>query len=494
MTLNFQGEKVGEKDHKLNINVIYGAKKKEPRGEKCDKCQQTSINPLNGFSNGRTGEHFAVCDDCYKCSQCKQKNIETIANEQSEKWVAGTWLCQECHDNKPGNKNQKENPNSDASLENEDIYCEKCDKWLDNPTDYTKIGGWKVKCNSCQSTIEVVKGEKENETGYYPLNVYILTNTYCYVCGRKNCWSEEGIKRWEEDNKHKKPNWKKRKKERMAIQHDWKDWELILRHDCYLNCPSGEGGCGKKFKLTQKSAPLFQWRHLEFFPDERCASCRLKEFKDLIAKAKQKGQELNKEGKEYLKELEEMVAEENGGSSTAPTSPSSPPTSSTPTTSTSKLVKKKKRLTTEITILETVPNKTPIQETHLTNKKQELKGVEELETIIKYFLENKVKKITMEGEKLVIEYSNGSKKTVATDTNQLKTIWDRMKKVNKKSLLASELGIDIKAKNNPLSNNPSNQPNTDKKWWWIGGGVIVLLVIGGVVYLLKKGRRGKKKV
>ena len=194
---------------------------------------------------------------------------------------------------------------------------------------------------------------------------------------------------------------------------------MILRHDCYLNCPStGSGGCGKKFKITQKSIPLFQWRHLQVFHDERCATCRLKELKELIAEAKKKGQYLTEEGKEYLKELEEMAAEENGGSSTTPISPSSLPSSSTPSTSTIKLGKKKKQLTTEITI---------------------------------------------EDEKLVIEYSNGTKKTVSVDTNQLKAIRDRMKKVNKKSLLASELGLDYSAKNNPSTNKPSNQ--TNNKWW-----------------------------
>ncbi|CAG8619735.1 7915_t:CDS:1, partial [Diversispora eburnea] len=107
-------------------------------------------------------------------------------------------------------------------------------------------------------------------------------------------------------------------------------------------------GCGKKFKLTQKSAPLFQWHHLEVFHDERCANCRLKEFKELIAEAQRKGQHLTEEGKEYLKELEEMATEESSSSSSpTPTSPISPPSSSSPTTSTSKLGKKKKRLTTE---------------------------------------------------------------------------------------------------------------------------------------------------
>jgi hypothetical protein len=235
---------------------------------------------------------------------------------------------------------------------------------------------------------------------------------------------------------------------------------MILRHDCYLNCPSGEGCCGKKFKITPKTIPLFQWRHLQVFHDERCANCRLKELKELIAENKKNGRELTEEGKEYLKELEEMAAEESSDSTT---SPSSPPSSSTPTTSTIKLGKKKKRLTTEITILETAPNKTPIQETQLTNKKQELKEIEELETIIKYFLENSIKQITMEGEKLIIEYSNGTKKTVSVDDNQLKIIQERMKKVNKNSLLASELGLDYGAKNNPSSNNPSNQ--TNNKWW-----------------------------
>jgi hypothetical protein len=203
---------------------------------------------------------------------------------------------------------------------------------------------------------------------------------------------------------------------------------------------------------------------LEFFPDERCASCRLKQLKELIAEAKKKGKELTDEGKEYLKELEEMVAEENDSSGTTPTLPipSSPRTSSTPATSTSKLVKKKKWLTTEITILETVPDKSPTQETQLTNKKQELKEVEKLETVIKYFLENSIRQITIEGERLVIEYSNGTKKTVAIDNSQLKVIRDRIKKVNKKSLLASELGIDVSAKNNPSSNNPSNQTNNNK--------------------------------
>jgi len=72
--------------------------------------------------------------------------------------------------------------------------------------------------------------------------------------------------------------------------------------------------------------------------------------------------------------------------------------------------------------LEAISDKTPTQETQLTNKKQELKDIEELETVIKYFLENSIKQITMEGERLIISYSNGTKKTVATDTNQLKTI------------------------------------------------------------------------
>jgi hypothetical protein len=115
--------------------------------------------------------------------------------------------------------------------------------------------------------------------------------------------------------------------------------------------------------------------------------------------------------------------------------------------------------------LEDTSNKTPTQETQLTSKKQELKEVEELEIVIKYFLENSIKKITIEGEKLIIEYSNGTKKTVAVDDNQLKAIRDRMKKVNKNSLLASELGLDYSAKNNPSSNNPSNQTNNSNKWW-----------------------------
>src|SRR5438132_305223 len=59
-------------------------KQPNERGEKCGKCHK-QVKNLNGFSNGRTGEHFSLCDDCYKCSQCKKKNIETITNEQSNK-------------------------------------------------------------------------------------------------------------------------------------------------------------------------------------------------------------------------------------------------------------------------------------------------------------------------------------------------------------------------------------------------------------------------
>lgn len=162
-----------------------------------------------------------------------------------------------------------------------------------------------------------------------------------------------------------------------------------------------------------------------------------------------------------MAELKKLVSGGSGGGST-PKSSSVPPSSPFPATSDSSPLKtaetKKKELKAVITKLETIPNKTPIQETQLTNKKQELKEIEELEMIIKYFLENKIKKITAEGEKLVIEYSNGIKKTVAVNTNQLKTIQDRMKKVNKKSLLASELGLDYGAKNNP-----SEQTNSDKK-------------------------------
>jgi hypothetical protein len=38
----------------------------------------------------------------------QKKNIETIANEKSERWIVGTWLCRDCYDNKPGNKKNKE--------------------------------------------------------------------------------------------------------------------------------------------------------------------------------------------------------------------------------------------------------------------------------------------------------------------------------------------------------------------------------------------------
>ncbi|CAG8645426.1 12303_t:CDS:2 [Ambispora gerdemannii] len=192
------------------------------------------------------------------------------------------------------------------------------------------------------------------------------------------------------------------------------------------------------------------------------------EFEEQLTEAKKEGQELTDEGKEYYEELKKLVHGKSSSVSSTPSSSGVPPSSPFPATSSTSPLKtaetKKKQLKAEIANLEATNNKTPTQETQLTNKKQELKGVEELETVIKYFLENSIKKINIEGEKLVIEYSNGTKKTVAIDNNQLKTVRDRMKKVNKKSLLASELGLDYGAKNNPSSNNSSNQTNTDKKW------------------------------
>ncbi|CAG8673607.1 2707_t:CDS:1, partial [Cetraspora pellucida] len=181
-----------------------------------------------------------------------------------------------------------------------------------------------------------------------------------------------------------------------------------------------------------------------------------------------------------------------GGST--PKSSSVPPSSPFPATSTSSPLKtaetKKKQLKAVIANLETISDKTPTQETQLTNKKQELKEVEELETIIKYFLENSIKKITIEDEKLIIEYSNGTKKTVEVDTNQLKTIRDKMRKVNKNSLLASELGLDY-------ASNPSNQKEnkgTNYTPWIIGGSIVGgIALVGGIIFLLTRGRKKTRK-
>ncbi|CAG8717969.1 11108_t:CDS:2, partial [Racocetra fulgida] len=223
-----------------------------------------------------------------------------------------------------------------------------------------------------------------------------------------------------------------------------------------------------------------------------------KELEEQIIKVKKNGQELTDEGKKYLAELKKLVSggsSGGGGSSNAPNSNGVLPSNPFPTASNQSPLKaaenRKKELKVVIANLEATSDKTPSQETQLTNKKQELKDIEELEIIIKYFLENSIKRIIIEDEKLIIEYSNGTKKTVEVATNQLKIIRDRMRKVNKNSLSALELEIDY-------ASNPSNQKEnkgTNYTPWIVGGSIIGgIALVGGIIFLLTSGRKKIRKL
>ncbi|CAG8657569.1 3145_t:CDS:2, partial [Cetraspora pellucida] len=104
---------------------------------------------------------------------------------------------------------------------------------------------------------------------------------------------------------------------------------------------------------------------------------KLKELEEQIIKAKKNGQELTDEGKEYLAELKKLVSGGSSGGSDAPNSNGVLPSNPFPTASNQSPLKaaenKKKELKVVIANLEATSDKTPSQETQLTNKKQELK-------------------------------------------------------------------------------------------------------------------------
>ncbi|KLL04277.1 MAG: hypothetical protein MRERV_25c036 [Mycoplasmataceae bacterium RV_VA103A] len=415
-------------------------------------------------------------------------------------------VCLECKDKDKKDNNYNNSPPSHSqdnpSTWQYERYCEKCDRWLDiHGVDYEV----KTPCPLCHGVDECNEGihERWKAQSFTPSS---FSNSYmkCKGCGGTETLHHSYSTYWEycgychkrttsqETYDKAKPNWKKR----FVISHGESE-ELFgkptINHDCLIKCKNNQGGkaCGKDWKITADNYWLLIANNFSFFTNNACPSCRLEELEEQIIKFKKNGQELTDEGKEYLAELKKLVSGgSSGGSSNAPNSNGVLPSNPFPTALNQNPLKaaenKKKELKVIIANLEATSDKTPTQETQLTNKKQELKDIEELEIIIKYFLENSIKRIIIEDEKLIIEYSNGTKKTVGVDTNQLKIIRDRMRKVNKKSLLASELGLDY-------ASNPSNQKEnkgTNYTPWIIGGSIIGgIALVGGIIFLLTRSRK-----
>ena len=168
-------------------------------------------------------------------------------------------------------------------MDNHNRYCEKCDKWLDNPEDYEekKLGGddigniWEYKCKTCGSKAV----EEQMVSGSYS------ACGYCY----KKLVDEEA---W---NEHKL-NWRKR----FAVGHEDKEgeeWGIIIRHDCQPKCEL----CKKEFKLTQEYVDI----HGVWY--KFCPTCSIKDFKHYIAN----DPEANEEDKKRLKELEKLFGKDN---------------------------------------------------------------------------------------------------------------------------------------------------------------------------------------
>ena len=101
----------------------------------------------------------------------------------------------------------------------------------------------------------------------------------------------------------------------------------------------------------------------------------------------------------------------------------------------------------------------------------------ERESILAYFTKHKIKSITLQNDKLVIEYNNNSPtETKPIDTSELQLI----------KSYCQELGV------NNLSLSDLQKTNTQQpfNWtpWLIGGSAVILVLIIGIVYysLIKK--------
>ena len=91
-----------------------------------------------------------------------------------------------------------------------------------------------------------------------------------------------------------------------------------------------------------------------------------------------------------------------------------------------------------------------------------------------YFQQHKIKSITLQGDKLLIEYNNNfPTETKSIDTSELQLIQSYCRKQGLTSLNLSDL-----QKNNQESNKPTNY------WPYILGGIGILLVIGIIAYFL----------
>jgi len=107
-------------------------------------------------------------------------------------------------------------------------------------------------------------------------------------------------------------------------------------------------------------------------------------------------------------------------------------------------------------------------------------------SVKKYFQENKVKEIELDGENWIITFKDKkTKKTIpVADDPKLQDLKDYLQSRGKKSL------ADLEVKNDFNTSSPTNNSNEDSYWPWILGigGILAVILIGWLVVV-----RNKKK-
>ena len=99
-----------------------------------------------------------------------------------------------------------------------------------------------------------------------------------------------------------------------------------------------------------------------------------------------------------------------------------------------------------------------------------------------YFKKHGIKYITLQDDKLLIEYSNSPTETKPIDTSELQLIQSYCQQQGLTTLSLSDL--------------QKQEPNTQKPFNWIpwivGGGIALVIIIGTIIYFTLRKKEPKK--
>ena len=102
-----------------------------------------------------------------------------------------------------------------------------------------------------------------------------------------------------------------------------------------------------------------------------------------------------------------------------------------------------------------------------------------------YFIKHHIRSITLQSNKLIIEFNNSQTETKEANEQDLQPIYSYLQKQNLTSLSLKDL----------QKTNPNTQQSFNWTPWLIGGGIILILIILGIIaYSLNKKKKYDEKV